>query len=213
MKLRAAQRVLAAGCLPILSACASTNKLVVMEYDHRLNFSQYHFAQAVSTGTSAYTDISTDGTWLVYHICTIKNDDSEAENFPFTLSKFYVVDANGAHFVSDVKHGDLTTVIGNIPGDYPYINNAFKSEVHTAPVTQTIPANSTSYLSVSWRFAILVRPPVGINPHDIKPGLRYESSPGESVLLVDRGHEPNIIPPQSAADENDLYPNCRPKLD
>lgn len=184
-----------------------------MEYDHRLNFSNYHFANPVSTGTSAYTDISTDGTWLVYHICSIKNNESEAEDFKFTLSKFHVVDNNGAHFVSDIKHGDLTTVIGNIPGDYPYIDNAFRSEVQTAPITKIISANSTSYLSVSWRFAILVRPPVGLNPHDIVPGLKYDSSSGESVLLIDRGHQPTIISPSNAANENMLYPNCRPKLD
>ncbi len=202
--------IVVSACLLILSGCTSANKLVVMEYDHRVNFSKYQFTTPVSTPTSGgYTEISTDGTWLVYHICTIKNNDSAAEDFNLALSKFFVVDDNGEHHVSDIAHGDLTTVVSNIPGDYPFIDDGFRSEVQTAPMTETIQANSTSYLSISWRFAILVRPPVPLNPHDIAPQLRYDNSGGESILLTSRGHQPIVVP---TAKENTLSPNCRPKL-
>lgn len=209
-KVRSALQCGRVACLLILLGGCGANKLVIMEYDHQLNFSNYHFTSSVSIPNGpGYSEISTDGTWLVYHICTIENNDSAAEDFKFTLSKFFVLDVNGEHHVSDIEDGDLTTHITNIPGDYPYIDDGFRSEVQTAPLIKTIPANSTSYLSVSWRFAILVHPPVPLNPHNIAPDLRYDNSGGESILLIDRGHQPTIV---STANENMLSPNCRPKL-
>lgn len=195
----------------LLAGCEDT---VEIEYDHLMNFSTYEFTTPVTSPHGGFVEISTDGTWLLFTLCSIKNNNSESEDFHFDLSKFYVVFNGEKHYVSDISYGDLnlygqsSTININA---YPYIDDGFRSEVQTAPLSENIEAGYVHY-SLNWRFAILVHPPAGINPHSIAPDLRYDNSAGESLLLFGRGHPPNVVNYPNKVRENLLPLNCRPKL-
>lgn len=201
----------------LLSSCSNCNlfekelsTLVEIEYDHRLNFDQYKFKKSPTQqpfpGCTVETStIIAKGVWLVYHICSIKNQKSQAKDFKFDLSKFYVEHNGKNYHPKQFSSDDLIdpTLSGtNLQCFY----NLFREEVFTASNQEVIAKNTSAYLSISWRFAILV--PYPADPKNLSPALRYDNSGGESLLITNRGWSPDYV---SKATESNFSAACRPK--
>jgi hypothetical protein len=204
----------------MLTGC--TKKLVTIEYDQSMNFHDYSLAQPINTGYSngtledkitAYDDSEENkpkgGFFLIYQICTISNNDSDAETFNFDLSKFYVVHNEKRYYHTPLQREQFKAG-GNII-HYSVIDqwqSAFKYEIQTASDKKTIPAHLENILSVSWRFHIWIGDVVWLNEFETKRfDLRYDNSSGkESVLLLSRGHDPVY---KKDAEKGDLPGSCR----
>ena len=89
--------------LAVLPGCASLKqaltKAVIIEYDQVNNFEDYKFLQTFvvqekfnqySVETIHAGHESESGLWMVFLICKINNNASEAEPFLYDVSKFYV---------------------------------------------------------------------------------------------------------------------------
>jgi hypothetical protein len=203
--------------LALLVGCASTQKgcstvqqgishLVEIEYDHRLTFQTYNMSKQLPySGGGGTSELIANGRWLVYHICLVRNEKSEAKDFHFDLSKLFVVHKDKSFHPKQFGFDDL-----NLPDlgavDFPVFFEQFRQEVFTAPGETVIKKNS-SQQSLNWRFAILVRSPIG-DVNAFSPKLRYATSGDEAVLLTSRGWSPNVM---SEAEEASLFSTCRPQ--
>ena len=133
----------------LLAGCQK--KLVTMEYDQSMNIHAYKLANPISSGYSNSTlqnrivasDKSEEnnpkgGFFLIYQICSITNNDSDAETFNFDLSKFYVVHNEKRYYHTPLQREQF--VVGNSIVHYSVIDqwqDAFKYEIQTAPDKKT----------------------------------------------------------------------------
>lgn len=198
-----------AALLPVLvlTSCQSCHlnlsKLVVVEYDHRITFHRYELAKWLPyAGGGEFNELTAKGSWLVFHICGIKNEMSQAEPFHFDLSKFYVVHNDQEFHPVPFGYGDLVDPpLG--AADFPAWNEQFDYEIRTAP-KQTVIFPGDIEFQNSWRFAIRVDPVI---PEGFQPELRYDNSGGEQILLTARDHPPQETLKASAFLLED---ECRP---
>lgn len=195
-----------------LSGCQK--KTVIMEYDQSMNFYEYELGKEKSNG---YLNphfqkmiIADHGVFLIYQICSIQNDETDAEVFNFDLSKFYVVHNGKKYYHVPLQQDQFKTEMGS-PVHFSVIDSwqeAFKYGVQTAPDHKTISPHLENILSVSWRFHIWVGEVVWLNEFETKRfDLRYDNSVGkESLILLSRGHDPIY---KKDTKRDDLPVSCR----
>jgi hypothetical protein len=84
-----------------------------MEYDQSMNFYKYKLGKTISDGYSnpylSNIIIADHGVFLIYQICSIQNDDANAETFKFDLSKFYVVHNGKRYYHTPLKRDQFKT--------------------------------------------------------------------------------------------------------
>jgi len=179
-KLGLGARVITGAVLSAAFGCASfgeaLNKAVVIEYDQSLNFRGYQFEKVINAPGlgqdevvpwyGLYADIPANsplpgkiGFFIVYQICSIKNVGPEAKDFPYDASKFYVTYGGRDWYATGLVPWTYVESGGydwGTPWANSIISPVFEEEVHTGPWTESISANSSNTLSVSWRIVIYV---------------------------------------------------------
>ncbi len=193
--------IMIAGCQ---SCPPRPSKLIVIEYDHRLSFQKYELAVLLPAHNNQNNLKLLDpvGDYLVFHICSIENDDVDAETFQFELSKFYVVHNDQEFKPKPFSSNEVVDPWFNA-AELQQWNDQFDKEIRTAPKSTTIQPGSISFGN-SWRFAIRVDPMV---PDGFSPDLRYDNSQyGEQMLITDRGHAPQEL---IKASDYYLHDQCR----
>ena len=147
-----------------LGACKK-HQLVIIKYTQPANC--YIFDN--NPGGSPHTTTSAgNGMFMIYKISSIENTEADAVDFNFKLSKVFAANPN------------------EVPGTIPIVPNA-----QTAPDTKSVPKGTTA--NNLGRFIINVAG----DPNQLKTStqyLNYNSSSGESVLLVNTDSKPNEAP-------------------
>lgn len=176
--------------------------LIEIEYDQRVSFDHYYLKYPVYYLDGETHHLKSNGVWLVYNICQIKNEKSGAQTTPLDVSKFYVVFDNEEHYAVPFSPDDLGFP-SMTASDAFAAYDSFKDEVITLPDPLVVPANSAKY-ALQWRLAILVR---GADVGE-QLALRYNNSAGESILLTPRSWPVESIP-NPPASVDDLPTACR----
>ncbi len=192
------------GFLGALGGCQSCqldlSRLIEIEYDQRVNFTDYHLQSSIDYIGGKTHNLSANGVWLVYNICQIKNEKSGAVATSLQHAKFYVEFDGKRHYAVPFKPADLTWPnLTSYQAGPAY--DTFKGEVITLPNPVNVPAQSAQY-ALPWRIAVLVTGSAA----DFVGSLRYDSD--QAFLLTDRGWTPEVIA-NTQADEDDLYSACR----
>lgn len=147
-----------------LGACKK-HQLVIIRYSQPANC--YVFDN--NPGGSPHTTTSAgNGMFMIYKISSIQNTEADAVDFNFKLSKIY---ANNP---------------SEVPGTIPIVPTA-----QTAPETKLVPKGTTA--NNLGRFIINVAG----DPNQLKTAtqfLNYNSSSGESVLMVNEDSTSNGVP-------------------
>ena len=170
--------LLAAACMVTAVGCGKD--LVLIHYSQPAN--AYVF-DSDPTGTPHTTTSAGDGMFAFYCIGQIENDDENAQDFTFELSKV-------------LGSGD--------PDSFP--GTSFDALVRTAPATRMVPAHSTS--STLGRMVINVSGGAS-NPTTQRYNLLYQSAGDESVLFV--LDDPKTPPPIQFLDPaSPIHPNNLP---
>ena len=196
----------------MLNGCQK--KLVTMTYDQSINFHNYKFGESIDDGFSNQENriVADRGFFLIYHICSISNDDTNAQTFNFDLSKFYVVH-NGKRYyhlplqTEQFNVGSGGHVRDSVIGQWQKV---FKEEIQTAPDEEVIPPHLKNILSVSWRFHIWIGDAIVTNDFETRRfELKYDNAAGkESYLLLSRGYDPDYKHAKDT-EKSDLPLSCR----
>jgi hypothetical protein len=147
-----------------LGACKK-QQLVIIKYTQPANC----FVFDPNPGGTPHTTTSAgNGMFMIYKISSIQNTDPDAVDFNFKLSKIFASNPN------------------EVPGTIPIMPTA-----QTAPDTKLVPKGTTA--NNLGRFIINVAG----DPNQMKTAtelLKYNSSSGESVLMVNTDAKPNEVP-------------------
>jgi hypothetical protein len=147
-----------------LSGCAK-KQLVIINYTQPANCFIF---DSDPTGTPHTTTSAGNGMFMIYKISSIQNTEADAVDFDFKLSKVFAGDQS------------------QVPDTIPIVPTA-----QTAPATKSVPKGTTA--SNLGRFVIKVAG----DPNQLKTAtqfLTYNSSTGESVLMVNQDSKPNQTP-------------------
>lgn len=203
------------GCKPLKD---NLKKTVLMEYDQVNNFRSYSFQPGThipagnwgyETGINGWliNDPSVKGFWVTYVVCSIRNEGSQAQSFPFNMNKFYVVYEGKKFYHKPLETYTYSSIPNQLPGSPEvngFVSDAFHDEILIGNDTDSFAKGY--YPNLNYRFSIYVNKSSsgGVNSSVALP-LRYEGYPS---LLSARGHMPVVHQPTS---KTQLRSSCRPK--
>jgi hypothetical protein len=215
----------------VLASCTSVgeslSQAVFIEYDQRVNFQHFAFATAVIApeppqgNPTEWNEISVNdmtgtlgkrGVWIVYQVCSIRNNGSLAKPFPYDISKFYVV-YNSKRFYQAPLALNTYSNTGDLQGNENYnpaISKRFILDTQVGPTNQVIDVNFCGTLSIAWRFVIYVSTD-GSDQTDLVSlnlPLHYDGSP---VDLISRNYDTEPHYYNSKVTGASLPTVCRPK--
>jgi hypothetical protein len=206
--------------LLVLPACQATHKLVLIQYDQGLNFMQYEFKNPIMADSSLgmvewdsmdfWNLSSPPGVFVVYLLCSIENDFSQAQTFNFDAAKLYVLYKGQKHYYRPLVPYSVENQAGQLlegpPGspEDTKLTKAFQQETQLGNPTSSVPPIPTD---LPYRFVIYVTGAIGDSDLlNEKMPLFYDGAP---VDMINRNNPP--IPNQSAA-ASSLPFLCRPKV-
>jgi len=200
------------------------SKAVFIEYEQSLNFREYQFGETIlAPGPSSDLEWhkirindysggkSKKGVWILYQICSIRNNNTKAQPFNYDVSKFYVIYGDQQFYyrplaaytyenvlLSGIKGNDAVTAV---------LAPVFRTETQTGPDQQVIPANSNNTLSVSWRFVIYVSTALSDQTDMLRLNLSlyYDGTP---VTTMNRNQD--TAPHDGTVTRGTLPVVCRP---
>jgi hypothetical protein len=219
-------------CLPIviasslvtLTGCGALkeglSKAVLMNYDQVNNFRQFEFATPLvwnngpsEKGINGYYSGPPEvkGFWVTYLICDLRNEGSQAENFPLDLNKFYVVYQGKEFYHRPLEAGTFSSIPAGLPGHGSVVgpaNTKFRLDTQVGPDTNTFQKNNY-YPNVGYRFSIYVTASQpGALSIDAQLPLRYDGYPN----VMNSRNQPAVVTPPglNPAKKADLLTVCRP---
>lgn len=220
---------LASGCNSLGEA---VTQAVVVEYEQSMNFVTYGLEASPPTslgdpptpGAVGFTTIrladhtasspKRRGVWILYQVCSIKNDAPKAKDFAYDVTKFYVEYNGQKHYYQPLAAYTYERASDGLPAN-PTVNESiahwFRLETQRGPDQETIAAGSTATLSIAWCFPIFVatdEPGVLVNDLlELELNLRYD---GPNMLMENANHPPESVGPREAVKKADLPVACRP---
>ncbi|HEV2835015.1 MAG TPA: hypothetical protein VGW58_06850 [Pyrinomonadaceae bacterium] len=178
-------------------------KLVSIEYDQPVNFTEYEFATTHHSKEDngpfeEWRQIRLDdhsdvkkGVWMVYLLCSIKNNAPKAETFNYDVSKFYVDYGGRKHYYKNLA---AYTYAGVSPVQIPSGGNkateelapAFRTETQLGPDQESIPPGADR--SIAYRLVIYVWTETGdlTDLTKLNQRLYYDDTP---VNMIDRNND------------------------
>jgi hypothetical protein len=201
-----------------LSGCASLkaglNKAVLMDYDQVNNFRYYEFESGINWVNQWGVPSSEEkgiqgksGFWATFVICSLRNEGSKAQAFPYNVSKFYVVYDGKKHHYQPLKPGAYESIPQLLPGHdvvNSIANEKFRTETQLGPDTNVF--QKGYYPTVNYRFAIYVtKSSPGFIDASVPLSLEYDGYPN---VLIPRNQPPvmELLPTK----RSDLRTTCRP---
>jgi len=203
----------------VFAGCGSlqegASKLVSIQYDQPRNFDTYTFKDPFNLpgdgtvyGITLKTpEVASVRMWMLYQVCLVANEGSQANPFTLDVGKFFV-ELGGNEFHPEMLDAADYYTSSGVVGPVSNTDNAtiapiFNSETGNIDYQKSIAAGSTD--DEDYRFVIQVDVPVPTDPDYLETRLKLQYDAG-GVLLTDRGWDPD--PDQDIA-YGDLPSTCR----
>lgn len=197
-------RATALVALCALTACGSLKEglqqAVLIDYDQVNNFGKFELNQPVNVGNGqVVTEITAKGYWAYFVLCSLRNEGSKAQDFPYDVHNLHV-DIDGQKlFYQKLQSGQWVHSAGII--DAP-VSDQFQSDTLVGGTTHTFAPGFNSALN--FRLAVFI-------PNDVKAPfdpkrltLRYNGYPN---VMTSRNHAAQPLEP---GHKNALATVCRP---
>ena len=196
-------------------------KLVLIEYDQSLNFTEFEFANSYSVDKDPVVkewrrirlhdfEEKRKGVWMTYLICTVTNNAPKAVQFDYDVSKFYVDYGNRKHFYRDLAPGIYESTFpaqGGNGGQFSteVLAPFFRSETQVGPDTHSFTPNSDQ--TVNNRIVIYVSTELGdlTDLTKLNQRLFYDGHP---VDMVSRKND--TVAANGVVTGSSLPTGCRP---
>lgn len=193
--------VLGTGCASVQQGL---QKAVVMEYDQRDNFSRYELDHPIAVGNGQTVQIvqAKGGFWASFVICTLRNEATQAQAFPYDANKFYV-DIDGEKFRYRRLQSDQWNHSAGIIT--ALVEERFEQETLIPQGgMETFPVGFDSALN--FRLAVFIPATASAKADPRRLILRYEGYPN---FLTSRNHAAEEH--SDAIERSDLATLCRPQ--